>query len=228
MPNGELVSVRNLVDTDFGTPLRKFYGVLANYMTEPATGYEGTRVNLNFSDVEVLQAIEPYNFPTAIINIGLSNKKKSKWGYFGTSLGKLIPTTEDIKNQMGRRMGLIFCDGQEGRPEPKPIWNRDRGEEVLNPVWEVFEVAGVVAGAGAKSAIEKAKELLDGKTRADFNKAAYADPIIRADDKFQRTITDKSFINSMVQIGEFTEDGEGVFHSTTKAEVAPGEEDVPF
>ena len=55
---------------------------------------------------------------------------------------------------MGRTMTLVFRDGQEGRPEPKPIWNRDAdpGEfpdkMVSTPVWVVTEVEGVSAGDG--------------------------------------------------------------------------------
>lgn len=216
MTNGEQqtqVSTRNLVDSDFGTPLRKFYGTLESFFPEPAVGYEGTRVNLNFSNVEVLQSIEPYHFPTAVINIGLSNKKKSKWGYFGSSLNKLIPDTEDLKDQLKRRIGMVFCDGLEGRPEQLPIYSRDAKAEVPQPCWTVFEVEGKVAGAGpVKTTAERAKELLNGRTRAEFNKVAYADPIIRADPTFQRTITDKSFINAMLQLGEFVEDENGIFN----------------
>ena len=82
---------------------------------------------------------------------------------------------------------------------------------VGNP-WTVTELEGAGAGGGkASSAKERAKELLIGKTRAQFTKAAYADPIIRKDIAVQRSITDKSFINSLLQLGEVVQDGDGVF-----------------
>ena len=215
-------SIRNLQDGFVGTPLRRFYGKLESYASEPATGYEGTRINLNFLDIEVIQSTEPYNFPTAVINIGVSNKKKSKWGYFGASMAELVPDEEDLENQVGRKIGLVFCDGQEGRPEPKPIWNSnaDRVEfpngEVPTPVWIVFEVEGVVAGAATTSSAEQAKKLLDGKTITEFNKAAYSDPLIRKDTELQRSITDKSFVKAMLAAGEFTKDSNDLYHRVKK------------
>ena len=214
------ISVRGLVDSDYGTPLRKFTGVLDSYSDEPAKGYEGTRVNLNFKELEVAQSVEPYNLPIFVLNIGLSNRKKSRWGYLGTSLTELIPDEEDLKHQIGRRMGLVFCDGQEGRPAPKLIWRRDADREeyptgeVPTPVWVVFEVEGVTAGetSGAISATEQAKRLLDGKPLSEFNAAAYADLSIRKNPDLQRSITDKNFVKAMLATGEFTKDSNGIYH----------------
>jgi hypothetical protein len=209
------------VDSEFGTPLRKFYGILDSYVPEPASGYEGTRINLNFKDVDVLQSTEPYNFPTAIINIGQSNRKKSRWGYFGTSLGNLIPENEDIEDIIGKKIGMVFCDGLEDRPAAKPIWSRDADRakypdgELPTPVWVVFEVEGQVAGSGVSTATEQAKRLLDGKTVSEFNKAAYADPVIKRDTELQRSITDKSFIKAMTASGEFKKDENDVYHRLT-------------
>ncbi|KKL65126.1 hypothetical protein LCGC14_2158070, partial [marine sediment metagenome] len=61
MPGEDLVSVRGLVDSDFDNPLRKFTGTFAGYETEPATGYNGTRVKLNFKELDNVTATSPYN-----------------------------------------------------------------------------------------------------------------------------------------------------------------------
>lgn len=134
----EDISIRGL--TDFGgTPLRRFKGKLAEYNTEAATGYEGTRVVLNFGpdDFDALQATEVYSLPTASLNIGYSNKKQSRWGYFGTSLDQFIQPNEDLKDTVNRIYEMVYTDGQDGRPSPDDykIWSRDekdRWQQYLN------------------------------------------------------------------------------------------------
>jgi len=198
------VSVRNLVDLEAGTPLRKFEGDLDSYYPEERTF--GTFVVLNFKNVKVEKSVEPYNFPIATISIKLSNKKNSGWGIFGESLAALLPEGQDIKDTLGMRYGLEMEEGH--------IYGQDRttGDNMVGNPWKVYKLGGAIAGAAATTAIAEAKKLLDGKTRAEFNQLAYANPVIRQDPAFQRSITDKSFINSMLQLGEFTEDGDGVFH----------------
>lgn len=215
------VSVRGFVDSDFDNPLREFTGTFDGYDTAPATGYAGTRIELKFKDIDdvVVAAGHVYNFPTTVLNIGQSNKNKSRWGYFGNSLAALMPPDEDIKEQKGKIMRLKFCDGQDGRPEPKPIWNRDAdpGEYpdkmVPTPVWIVVELEGKAAGEGSPgvSAAEWAEQNLIGKSKAQFNKWAFADPSVRKDKDLQRSIQDKSFIASLVQLGRVVEDEDGIF-----------------
>jgi len=223
-------STRNLQDGFAGTPLRRFKGKYDGYTTEPATGYEGTRVLLNFASVEVLESTEPYNFPTATINIGQSNKKKSKWGYLGESLNKLQPPDEDIDDQQGKVWGMVYCDGQEGRPAPRPIWSRDADRtmypdgEVPTPVWEVYELEGAASaapGSGAVTPTDRAKELLDGNTLSDFNRKAFADTLVRKDPDLQRAITDKSFVKNLLDAGEFTKDENDLYHKAAPAAAAP-------
>ena len=215
MPD-DIVSVRGLVDSEFGTPLRRFYGVLDSYYPEEQKF--GTVVVLHFKDVEVADfedgrpgSVEPYNFPIATISIKLSNKKKSGWGVFGDSLAELLPPDQDIKDCVGKRMGLFMEEGH--------VYGQDRqtGDDLVGNPWHAFELEGRAvspSGAAMPTAKDRAKELLTekgGKTRAEFNKAAYADPLIRKDTALQRSITDKSFINSLVQLGEVAEDENGVF-----------------
>lgn len=224
----DLVTVRGLVDSDFDMPARSFDGKFAGYEQRTikyGSGGEGTIVDLNFADVDnVICALgSVYNLPTITLGVGQSNKHKSRWGYFGDSLAALLGDDEDLKDCDGRVFSMVFCDGQDGRPAPKPIWNRDADTEkhpdkmVPTAVW----IVTAVDGAGAPSAAtapddgqtnaEYAEELLVGKTRGDFNKAGLADPRLRKDTGLQRSIVDKSFITSLVQLGKVTEDGDGVF-----------------
>lgn len=225
------ISVRNLQDGFAGTPLRKFTGILDNYMSEPATGYDGTRVALNFREVSVLQSIEPYNFPIATLNLGYSNRKKSRWGYFGDSLATFLPDDQDIADCREKLFGMVYCDGEEGRPAPEPIWQKEADKaqyptgEVPTPVWKVYELDGTVgSGPSTVTAEDRAKELLDGKALSQFNSSAYADDLIRKNPELQRAITDKSFIKLMLSTGEFVKDENDIYHRSTSAPV----EDSPF
>lgn len=222
-----LVSIRGLVDSDFDNPLRKFIATFDSYTTEAATGYAGTRVSLNYRDIDSgsVVAVAPYIFPTVVINVGQSNKNKSKWGYLANSLAALIPADEDIKDQEGKTMTLVFCDGLEGRPKPKPIWNRDADpaefpdKMVPTPVWIVEAVEGVAAADASdtgQSAADWAEENIIGKTKAEFNKFAFADPKIRKDVALQRSISDQSFVNALVQMGKVKEDADGRFQVPDK------------
>lgn len=205
MADQELVTIRGLVDSEFGTPLRKFVGTLDSYYPEERKF--GDVVVLNFRDVEVLKSIEPYNFPIAQIAIKLSNKKNSAWGVFGESLAQFLSETEDIGDCVGKKIGLEMEEGHKYGAD------RATGQDMLGNPWKVYEVEGAVASSEvAESAADRALSLLIGKTRADFNKAAYADPLIRKDVALQKAITDKSFINAQLQLGTVVEDGEGVFH----------------
>lgn len=210
MGDQDLVSVRNLVDSEFQTPLRRFSGVLDNYYPQKDTF--ATKVYLNYKDVEALKVAEGqvYEFPTAQIAIKLSNRKNSAWGVFGDSLAECIPAEQDIKDCIGKRMGLEMELGH--------VYGTDRqtGEELTGNPWKVYEVEGTVAGASATSAAEQALRLLDGKTLAEFNKEAYANPIIRKDTDLQRAITDKSFVKAMIMTEEFTKDDSDVYHRVAK------------
>jgi len=255
----DLVSVRGLVDSDFDMPVKEFDGVFAGYETAPASGYDGTRVNLNYKDIDNVVAVSPYNLPTVVLNMGLSNKKKSRFGYYGSSLADLIPADMDIKDCAGQAHHVVFADGEDGRPEPKPIWNKTAGDNwklaialtqkmnavedsqqqsnlqdelnglgelhkdgmVPTPVWLVTSVDGVGTAGGSgnsgQSATEWAEENLVGKTRADFNKWAFTDPRVRKDIQLTRSITDKSFVNGLVQIRRVEEDENGVFQVSVAA-----------
>lgn len=229
MPDEDLVSVRNLVDSDFDLPVREFDGVFGSFETAPATGYDGTRVSVNYGDIDNVVAVSPYNLPTVVLNMGLSNKHKSKWGYYGDSLAALIPPDEDIKDCKGQVHHVVLADGQDGRPAPKPIWSRDADpaefpdKMVPTPVWVVTAVNGATveeaSGEKGQAAPDWAEKNLIGKSRADFNKWAYADPKIRKDTALQRSITDKSFINSLLKLGRVHEDADGIF----QAGPTPGE-----
>lgn len=215
------VSTRGLIDTDVG-PLRRFKGRLDSLPTEPQTYGQGegakasTRITLNYGEVEVLEAIEPYHFPVFQIQMTLSNRKKSRWGVLGESFNDVVDSQYseeeldpsnpsyikpsermDIKDTVGKIHGLVLADGEDGRPEPPMLYDgravdaeHPKGQDMPTPAWMVYEVegVGVVGGKGANPA-EVAQALLNDKTLAEFNKEALANPAIRNDTALLQSIS---------------------------------------
>ncbi len=61
--NEDLISIHGLVDSDFDDPVRSFEGTFAGFETSPAQGYDGTRVELQFKDLDNVIAVTPYDLP---------------------------------------------------------------------------------------------------------------------------------------------------------------------
>jgi len=250
MAEEKFPSVRSLVDSDMG-PLRRFTGVLDSIPREGQVWEEGTpderkstRASLNFKDIEVIEAIEPYNFPIYIIQLTESNRKKSRYGVFGVSLADVLdlqynedqkdPSSPnyvhpskrmDLKDCIGKRIGVVLADGEDGRPSMHDLYDgrakdeeHPKGQDVPTAAWEVYMVEGVgVKGGGGASPLDKAMELLDGKTIAEFNQAALANDLIRSDVSLLQSIgmpasAPNSFANTMIATGRFTKDDQEAFH----------------
>ncbi len=191
------------------------------------------------------EAVEPYHFPTYTITLSQSNRKKSRWGVLseGTPKDRSIgfnnvadqqytaeqlepananfvkPTDRmDIKDCIGKRLGLVLTDGKDGRPESMDLFDGRANEDKPTPAWTVYEIEGVgVAGGQGVSAMDLAMGLLDGKTLADFNKAALDNPIVRNDTALLQAISvpptaSNSFANTMVTAKKFTKDDQDVYH----------------
>jgi len=155
MVDDKLITTRNLVDGDFGA-LRRFTGVLDSMPIEDSEFGEGDqkkkskRVTLNFKEIEVIEAVEPYAFPTYSTRpMTLSNRKKSVWGVLGESFNDLVdhalyseiqlkPKLDDgsdnpdfikpadrmdIESCIGKRFGLVLADGENGRPDPPLLFD---------------------------------------------------------------------------------------------------------
>ncbi|KKM75274.1 hypothetical protein LCGC14_1391820 [marine sediment metagenome] len=241
-----MVTTRNLIDSDVG-PLRRVTGILDSIPTDRQTygqgetAKESTRISINLKELEVLEAIEPYHFPIYTASMTLSNRKKSRWGVFGQSLNDILdsqysaeqldPTNPaylkpsdrmDIKDCIGKRVGIVMADGEGGRPARVMLFDGraegGKGADVPTATWMVYSVEGVgVAGGQGQSAADLAASLLDGKTLADFNAAALANPVIRADTALLQSISKPptapdSFANSMLTAGKFTKDAQEVYH----------------
>ena len=239
-----LVSTRNLTSGGDIGPLRRFTGVIDSIPTEAQTFQQeggkprtGTKVSLQVKDIEVLEAVEPYHLPVYTIQLSLSNRKKSRWGVLSESINAILDgqytseqldlsspeyikpqAREDIDSLISKRVGFVVADGDEGRPVPPMLYDMREKKDVPTPTWIVYEIEGYgTAESGQVSPTDRAKELLDGKTQAQFNKVALSDPLIRNDPELLQAIgapasSPKSFTAIQVAEGTFTKDKVGVFY----------------
>ena len=257
--NKSPISSRNLVDSDLGI-LRKFTGILDSIPTDVQTYGEGdkkrnvTQAILNLKELEVIEAVEPYHFPIYSTRpLGLSNRKKSRWGVLMESFNSLVdpilytpiqlqPRLDDGSQNpayvkpadrmdftacIGKRIGLVLADGEDGRPEPPDLFdqraNEGKGGDVPTPTWMIYSVEGIgtTGTVSGSSPLDLAMELLDGKTVAEFNKTVLDEPSVRENTELLQAIAlpesaPKSFTATMISSGKFTKDKNEVYHKVAE------------
>lgn len=222
MPDESTIpSSRGLIDFDVG-PLRRFTGIIDGMPKEKQTYGEGAnardsmRITVNISSVEVLEAIEPYHFPTFQFQVTESNRKKSRYGVLAESFNSVADmqyTAEQLdpsnpafikdsdrmswKDTFGKmRVGFVLADGENGRPEPPMLFDgratdtaHPKGQDVSTPAWMIYSIEGIgVAGGQGVNPAELAESLLDGKTLPQFNKEALANDIIKGNTALLQSI----------------------------------------
>jgi hypothetical protein len=218
------VTIRGLQESGqrSGYPLVKFTGVLDSFYDEE-DNFSNTQIHLQFTDLDVEEAAEPYPFPIAELTIKYSNYKNSGWGIFSQSLAKCIADDEDLADIVGRPLTLGYTPGHDlgfkdnnWQPEVDDNGNAINESERPNVVIDAWEVLGVDGVSAATGTVEDVLAgLLDGKTRAEFNRAAMTDPTVKAQGAafIKKQITSKAFITEALNSGAFEEDGDGVFHA---------------
>lgn len=218
MPD-EMISIRGLVEGGKG-PLKEFKGKLVGYTSEVNSRSKKTVFLINFSDLEVIESTEPYNFPVFQIRINASNRANSAWGIYAKSLQRVLDSgvdkntpdnqRKDIKDTVGKLYhikltpGHDFGESDEIDPETK------KKKRIIQECWEVVEVEGFGSGAASsgsrQSPGEVAEALLDGKTVQQFSTEAFQNEAIRSDPDLQRAIADRSFITALVSTNKFIQD----------------------
>ena len=217
------VTIRGLQESGQrqGYPLVRFSGTLDSYYDEEDK-WATTQVHLQFADLDVEEAVEPYPFPITEFTIKYSNYKNSGWGIFAESLAKCIGEDEDLPDLVGRKVTMGYTPGhdlgfkdnnwQVDVDDEGNAINEDERPNVIIDAWEVLGVDGVSAASGTVEDVLAG--LLDGKTRVEFNRAAMTDPTVKAQGAgfIKAQITSKAFINEALSSGAFVEE-DGVFHT---------------
>ncbi len=221
------------------TPLRDFWGRLTSITGEMRQGNQGSfAVALyNFDQIEVLPggSTEPYNSPVGQIEVSVSVKEKSKMGYLGKSIDRIINAgipldapAEQTKNQgyiIGKFLRMKLTPGHmiPNKDDATGVW----GEKPTD-CWELMEIRGEtsapastpvytpagVAPAQAKRPVDanaQALALLAGKTEQQWHQAVFIDPIIKANTGVIQTIINRSFLNGLEAAGKVVKDANGVY-----------------
>jgi len=214
------------------TPLRDFWGKLASITGEMRQGNSGSyAVALyNFDDVEVVESVEPYTSPIAQIEVAVSTKAKSKMGYLGKSIDKIINAglpldtpSEEAKNQsyiIGKTLHMKLTPGHlipnkddttgAWTEKPTDCWTliEIRDEGVASPV----AAAQPTQSAPAVDANAQALALLNGKTEQQWHQAVFVDPIVKANTAVIQTILNKTFITGLEAAGKIVKADDGTYH----------------
>ena len=187
-----------------GTPLRKFWGKLAEIT--PRADRDRTMVDLNYMDVEVLELIPGavYPHPIAQLNIRYTKRERSGWGKLIQSAEKI--GYDDLKALLDKRILMEAHMEQYGT-------NQETNEVIQGLVWEVREVEGGSAGVGAAVAagpvapMEVALDLVHGRTQAEFAEAALQNTVLRTPEN-QKGIFDNSLLSGLVASGQVELEGD--------------------
>lgn len=212
------------------TPLRHFKGTLSpdQRLDEERETKDGSRryvvLNFNFSDVEVLESVEPYAFPIAVITVGYAPPKVSRGGTafeaLAGSLRKLMPENPDINNLKGKRQewkmeermlrrGLI---DEEGQPRVDGNNNQIWGD-VAVLCWTVVSIDGV-GSTEEKDAEFNAflVELADGKTEPQFYEVALMDQRVNARPNITDALVNRKLLVTLIEMKLLHRDAEGILH----------------
>jgi len=203
-------SFRGLEEGYQAIPVKHFKGKLESFNTEMRTNVTPAKeyVNLLFTELDIIETSEPYNFPILQLSFPRSKRKTSYWGVLGESGLKHLGENEDFPNLQGRYLELKVTPGHM-------MWDASKGEETGRDCWEILSVSGE---AGAKpsgtSPLNRALELLDGKSEADFNQSVFQDELVKSGGLIPSILdnTDTGFLATLISTGRATKDDSGIFH----------------
>lgn len=207
------ISVRGLKDS--GSPLKEFKGKLSQYNAEtiairpenqrPGGPTDRVRVNLGFTEPQIIFSTEPYILPIVQIGIAYSENKKSMWGYFGASLAKCIKEGEDIKDCIGRTLHMKWTPGHM-------LYSFEEKKDTPRDCWEVIAVEG---GAAKVDPLTRVLELLTkdgGRTLHQFQQEVFTDLIVKLDANLMNSIMNGTLVPGLEAAGKVVKDDKGVYH----------------
>ena len=197
----DLITTRpdKLVEGRERTPLVEIKAKLDSWNVGQPDQYGRTYVELNFTEVEVLQSREPYHFPVAQLWLKYSDRANSAWGMF---LKSMTGFAEDFLTLPGLRLHLLKHMHDYGEDQD--------GNRMLGEVWELKGIEGTPTER--VSAEEQALRLLDGKTEPEWNQSVFKDNIVKADASIVTQIVNKTFLLAMIAQGKVTKDEAGILH----------------
>lgn len=203
----------------FGTPLRRFQGVLQNYVSERKTDANSSRtymvIAFNFVDLTVLESVEPYPFPIATLSIGYSTSENTRWDALASSIKKLWGSTPALDELVGKVQEWAYLPCKLRTKLESGEW-----ADVPNEAWQVAGVTGIGAGVGASGGGAPAAsdptdhllDLLDGKLEADFHQVLFQDPELRGHPDLITSATERTLLPALEAAGRCYRGSDGIWH----------------
>lgn len=212
--------VPSLETKAFGTPLLRFKAILKEYRSERRKDEGSSRefmvVNFDFTDLVVIESVEPYPFPVATLQIGYSSTEKTRWDALAQSIKGLFGRTPALDEIQGKMQEWHFGDCKlrtkdEEEADPKKQW-----KDLPGQAWQVVSIDGIGAPAEKVDLTELVLNLLDGKTENDFYQEFYQNSDIKKDSALVESVTNRELLDTFEKAGRAHRDGEGVWHKGAK------------
>lgn len=203
------------------SPLRKFKGKLVEIGHDDVTFEESGRTSrnilFNFTELQVMEAIEVYPFETAQISIRYADPSRSRgatlWAAFSKSVREILGAGAPISGLLDKRQEWAFLPGA-------PLRERLEDKSWVDTTGEAWIVTGVEgmegegAGAGSVDLMARIADLADGKTEKAFLEALFQDALLRADSGIVTAATDRKLLAQLQEAGLVSVDEQGILHKT--------------
>lgn len=211
------------------SPLRKFSGVLKeikrNVGHDESTGKTWETAQFDFTDIEVIEATEPYPWPTASIFVryvspATARDNKSRWAVLAQSIRNL---SVDIYDHVGSRMTWAMLPGtirgmledEDGHPllvTEGPKAGQNVWGDTTADCWQVVSIEGVAGPESGGDILDYVADLLDGKTEQEFKAVLFVDAKARANPMIIEQATKQELLSTLQAAGVAYRTEDGVWH----------------
>lgn len=208
--------VPSLETKAFGTPLLHFKGTLKEYIPKDqadASGRAFKVIDFNFTDIEVIESVEPYAFPICTIGVGYSTTENTRWDALAQSIKKQFGRTPTLDEIVGKQQEWKFAPAMlTKKDDATGLWSK----EPTN-AWQIVSIDGMGSPAQASADIDAhVLELLDGKSEQDFQQVFFVDPEIRKHPELIQQATNRELLPNLEAAGRAHRDDGGVWHKGPK------------
>ena len=194
-------------------PLKKFTATLR--VIERDSIYP-EQIHFRFDGAKQVVSTEAFSGTDIDVKVRYSEKSdNSAWGKLGHS-AKNVLGFKDLKEFADAGgLGLLLNREQTWETKTTDYGEKD-GKKLTSDSWYVTDVAGTAATAGAgkaSEAVDAVVALFDGKMEtAALCAKALSLPIVKANAKLSKMLTDKKFGDYAVKKGYLVQDQEGAYH----------------
>lgn len=208
---------------DMWGTLQDYRRIVRTFNQDDGSTRDSVSIAFDFTDIEVLDASEPYPYPITTINVPYSppatSGKGTRWEALSKSLRNLmpdVPGTERLEQLKGKRQRWAQRAATIRVPltdEEGNIRLNERGRQIWGdgtaPAWQILEIEGVAAPEDLMPYIAG---VADGKTEQQFYQALLSDPKITNRPDLVTVITDRQILNTLQLANLVSRDPEGVLH----------------